>query len=283
MGGDARTVVVKVGGEIVEDAALRAAFSRNVRALCDEGARVVVVHGGGPQVTRLQTALGRTATKVAGQRVTGPEDITMVVQAICGEVNVTLCAALLQAGVRAFGCHGASAALVQACKRPPVAVPGEAGLVDYGEVGDVVGVDGALLGELCALGLVPVVATLGVEAAAGRVLNVNGDTAAAEVARALRCDALLLVSAVGGVRTDVSDPQSRLPRLTPPDVAALKRAGVVEGGMIPKVDEAVGLLERGVARVAIVDVAPGAFAAVLSDSGAAGTVFIPSGPAPSGV
>jgi acetylglutamate kinase len=267
--------LVKVGGEVVDDPLHLAGLARNTRALVEEGWHVVVVHGGGPQVTRLQERLGQKAVKVAGQRVTSADDLASVVAALAGTVNVALCAALQRAGVRAFGCHGASGALVQATHRPPVSVEGH-GVVDYGEVGDVVGVDAALLRSLCALGVVPVVATLGLDPATGRILNVNGDAAAAAAAAALQAQLLLLVTAVGAVRRDVNDPGSRLPRLDRAAARALLGDGTIGGGMIPKVEEALALLDRGVGQVAILDARDdGAFFSVARGDGTRGTVLVP--------
>jgi acetylglutamate kinase len=267
--------LVKVGGEVVDDEAHRRGLGRNIGALVGAGWDVVVVHGGGPQVTQLQERLGQKAVKIAGQRVTSGDDIFAVVAALAGTVNVTLCAALQQAGVRAFGCHGASAALVHARHRPPVVVPGH-GVVDYGEVGDVVAVDAVLLRGLCRLGVVPVVATLGLEPQQGRVLNINGDAAAAAAAAATKADLLLLVTAVGAVRRSVDDPSSRLARLDRASARALIADGTIGGGMIPKVNEALALVDGGVGQVAILDARDdNAFASVARGDGACGTVFVP--------
>jgi acetylglutamate kinase len=270
-----RLALVKVGGEVVDDDAHLRGLAHNVGALVQAGFDVVIVHGGGPQVTRLQERLGQRAVKVAGQRVTGADDIFAVVAALAGTVNVTLCAALQRAGVRAFGCHGASAALVNARHRPPVDVAGH-GVVDYGEVGDVVAVDAALLRGLCRLGVVPVVATLGLEPATGRVLNVNGDSAAAAAAAATKADLLLLVTAVGAVLRDVDDAGSRIAQLDRAGARAFLADGTIGGGMIPKVNEALALLDGGVGRVAIIDARDdGAFVSVARGDGARGTVLVP--------
>ena len=270
-----KLALVKVGGEVVDDAEHLRGLARNVRSLVATGFDVVIVHGGGPQVTQLQERLGQKALKVAGQRVTGADDIFAVVAALAGTVNVALCAALQQAGVRAFGCHGASAAIVNATHRPPVDVPGH-GVVDYGEVGDVVAVDADLLRGLCRLGVVPVVATLGLEPRTGRVLNVNGDSAAAAAAAATKADLLLLVTAVGAVRRDVDDAGSRIARLDRAAARALIADGTIGGGMIPKVNEALALLDGGVGQVAILDAREdGAFFSVAQGDGARGTVLVP--------
>ena len=270
-----KLALVKVGGEVVDDVVHLRGLAQNVRALVEQGFDVVIVHGGGPQVTQLQERLGQKAVKVAGQRVTGADDIFAVVAALAGTVNVALCAALLQGGVRAFGCHGASAALVNAKHRPPVDVPGH-GVVDYGEVGDVDVVDAGLLRGLCRLGVVPVVATLGLDPSTGRVLNVNGDSAAAAAAAATKADLLLLVTAVGAVRRDVHDAASRIARLDRAGARALIADGTIGGGMIPKVNEALALLDGGVGQVAILDAREdGAFFSVARGDGACGTVLVP--------
>ncbi len=268
-----RLVVVKVGGDVLQDDAQRIGLGKNVRDLVDSGARVVMIHGGGPQVTALQEKLGLKAVKIAGRRVTSREDLTVVAQAICGEVNVGLCAALIGAGVKAFGCHGASGSIIRAHKRAPMTVSGHEGLVDYGEVGDVVGVDAALLSSLASLGVVPVVGTLGVDDG-GRIFNINADTTAVRVAKEMKADVLLLVTAVGGVFRDIKDKASRFGTLNPEQARGLIKDGVINGGMIPKVEEALSILDEGVGAVAILGAQDaGAFASALTGDGAVGTRF----------
>jgi acetylglutamate kinase len=271
---EAPIALVKVGGEVVADDAHLRGLADNLQALIRAGFRVVVVHGGGPQVSALQERLGQKVTKVAGQRVTSADDIFAVAASLAGTVNVTLCAALLRAGVRAFGCHGASGAMIACHKRPPLSVAGH-GVVDYGEVGDVDAVDTGALQALLGAGYVPVIATLGLDAAAGRVLNVNGDTAAAAVAAAVGADVVVLVTAVGGVFRDRHDPTTRLPRLTVADARALMADGTIADGMIPKVEEALSLLARGVGAVVIASAASsGAFSAIASGDLAVGTHLV---------
>ena len=271
---EAPIALVKVGGEVVADDAHLHGLADNLQALTRAGFRVVVVHGGGPQVSALQEKLGQKVTKVAGQRVTSADDVFAVAASLAGTVNVTLCAALLRAGVRAFGCHGASGAMIACHKRPPLSVAGH-GVVDYGEVGDVDAVDTGALQALLGAGYVPVIATLGLDAAAGRVLNVNGDTAAAAVAAAIGADVVVLVTAVGGVFRDRHDPTTRLARLTVADARALMADGTIADGMIPKVEEALSLLARGVGAVVIASAASsGAFSAIASGDLAVGTRLV---------
>lgn len=266
-------VVVKVGGDVLEDEAETKGLAQNVRALSDAGYDVALLHGGGPQVTRLQKRLGLVPKKVGGRRVTTPEDLVVVEQAICGEVNVGLCLALLEAGVEAFGCHGASGRLIQAKKRPPRVVSGAGPEpVDFGEVGDVTLVRKKLVEGLFSLGVVPVIATLGVSAEGGRAFNINADTSATRLAAALQAKALLFVTKVGGVFRSLDDPQSRFDHLVAEEAKRLIAEGVIAGGMIPKVEEALAILEEGVSAIAIVGAREeGAFLRVASGAGGAGT------------
>ena len=227
-----KLVVVKVGGDVLLDEAQRTGLGKNVRDLVDAGARVVMLHGGGPQVTALQEKLGLKATKIAGRRVTSRDDIVVVAQAICGEVNVGLVSTLIAAGVDAFGTHGASARLIVAHKRPPMKVAGVDEPVDYGEVGDVDRVRTDLIEALLRANVVPVIGTLGV-GDDGRVFNINADTTAVNVAKSLRADVLLLVTAVGGVFKELKDPSTRIASLTPSTGRALIADGTISGGMIP--------------------------------------------------
>jgi acetylglutamate kinase len=268
-----RCVVIKVGGDVLLDDDERRGLADNVRDLVERDYAVVLLHGGGPQVSRLQERLGITPNKVGGRRITSPEDLVVVEQAICGEVNVQLCAALLEGGVAAFGCHGASGRLIRARKRPPRVVSGAGEEpVDFGEVGDVDSIGTGVLHTLLAAGLVPVIATLGVTSAGGRVFNINADTTSVRLAQSLDAAALLLVTKVGGIFRDLDDPDSRIADVTADEARALISDGVISGGMIPKVEEALAVLGDGVDSIAVVGAAQaGAFARVIAGEGDHGT------------
>ncbi|MFZ9885951.1 MAG: acetylglutamate kinase [Myxococcota bacterium] len=269
-------VVVKVGGEILLDATEREGLGANIRTLVQAGRKVVVLHGGGPQVTSLQERVGLKEHKVGGRRVTTPADLVVVQQAICGEVNVGLTVALLSAGVRAFGCHGASGGMVRAHKRPPKPVPGAGPEpVDYGEVGDVTSVDAGLVLGLCELGLIPVIATLGVSDDGARAFNINADTTSVHLAAALGADALLMVTKVGGVYRDLRDPSSLVPEMTAAHAQTLIAQGVIAGGMIHKVEEAITALDKGLSSIVNVNAnAPEGFLLALQGQGG-GTRILP--------
>jgi len=267
--------VIKVGGDVLLDAEELNGLTGNVAELIGMGWRVLLLHGGGPQVNRLQEKHGLTPNKVGGRRITSPEDLLVVKQAIAGEVNVNLVSALIKAGVNAFGCHGASGKLIEAEKRPPVVVSGAGSEpVDFGEVGDVVSINRELLQGLLDLQLVPVIATLGVNGE-GRIFNINADTTVVRIAAALQADLLLMTTAVGAVYRDLKDANSRISEVNCAQARTLIEEGVIVGGMIPKVEEAMSVLEQGVAAIAIVSGRqPGAFKAAAEGNGKFGTRIV---------
>jgi acetylglutamate kinase len=268
-------VVIKLGGEVVSSAAMKA-VAADVAAMQACGERVLVVHGGGPQATELQKKLGQTPKIVAGRRITDAETLEVMKMVVAGKVNVEACAALLAAGARPVGLHGASSLTVQAVKRPPRVVTGAGpDPIDFGQVGDVIGVNEPLLAQLSLAGYVPVIASLGADRQ-GNVYNINADVVANRVAVALDAKALVLVSDVRGVMRDLADPASRIPRLS---VAEGKKAiaeGVVTRGMIPKLEESFAAIAEGVKAVHVVGrLEPGQLALEVARPGSVGTVLVP--------
>ncbi len=272
---DSPIVVIKVGGDVVLDEQQRQGLASNLGDLLADGWQVVVLHGGGPQTTALQAALGREAKMVAGRRITSPEDLIVVTQAIAGDANVALTSSLQGAGIPAFGCHGVSGSLIRATRRPPTVVEGGGpDAIDFGQVGDVSSVNDSLLLGLLDLGQVPVIATLGL-GAGGEVFNINADTTVIQIAQALQAQLLILATAVGAVYQDIAEPDSRLVQITSAEAKELIDAGVIQGGMIPKITEAFRALESGVGEVAIVDAGTtGSFRRVSNGERSVGTVLI---------
>jgi acetylglutamate kinase len=190
---------------------------------------------------------------------------------VAGRLNVELCAALAAHDVRAVGLHAGSGA-VRARRRPPRVVSGAGpDPIDMGLVGDVTGFDQGLLAALWQAGRVPVLSCLGL-GDGGQVLNLNADLVASQLAAATGADALVAVTAVGGVRRDKDDPATRLARLTVAEARAAIAAGQVQGGMLPKLEEAFVPLAAGVRAVHIV--APSEIAAALTAPGTVGTMLI---------
>ena len=269
------TLVVKLGGDVLAGGALTT-MAGELASLAGRGQRVVVVHGGGPQTSELQQKLGQVPKKVAGRRVTDEAALDALKMAVCGKLNVDLCAALCAAGARPVGLHGASSLVVEARRRPPRVLFGAGSEpVDLGLVGDVVGVDRDLLALLVGAGHMPVLACIGC-ARDGTVYNINADVVASGIASALAADALLLVTGAPGVLRDVGDPTSRLPRMS----RAERDAGIADGsiteGMIPKLEEAFAAIDAGVARVHVVGrLQPGDLAREMAEPGSVGTVLLP--------
>jgi acetylglutamate kinase len=269
-----RPVVVKVGGEVV-GGAVGAAVAADVAALVSHGSAVVVVHGGGPQATRLQKALGIEPNIVGGRRITDAPTLDVMKMAVAGKVNVELCSQLMAAGARPVGLHGASSGAVRGVKRPPRVVSGGGpDPVDFGLVGDITGFNRELLDLLSFAGYVPVVACLAADPD-GQVLNVNADIVANQLASALEAQALVLVTSAPGVLRDVKDPSSRLQRLTVAEARAAIADGTVTGGMIPKLEESIAVLASGrVGAIHIVgEVAPGDLRRELAEPGVLGTAL----------
>ena len=267
-------VVIKLGGEVVQGPHM-AAIAADVAEIRASGTPVVIVHGGGPQATDLQKRLGLTPTIVGGRRVTDEETLEVMKMTVAGKVNVDLCAALLAGGAKPVGLHGASACAVLATRRPPTVVSGGGpDPVDFGFVGDVVGVNSELIGLLLSDGYIPVLACLGADRDGG-IFNINADAVANQVAIRLDARALVLVTDVPGVMRDLADPSSRIGRLTLADGKKAIADGVVTKGMIPKLEESFAAIALGVKAVHIVGrLAKGDLARAVRTPGEVGTVLV---------
>lgn len=251
-----RTFVIKLGGELCRPGASLDAIADQLSVLHQLGMRLVVVHGGGPQADALAERLDVPQRRVAGRRVTDAGTLEIVKMAFAGTANTDLVAALTAAHVPAVGLTGIDGATVQVEKRPPRQVretpDAEPQTVDYGFVGDVVGVRTELLAGLLEGGWVPVVAPLAADAA-GQVYNVNADTLAAELAVALESLKYILLTDVDGVLTDAGDPGTLQSYLDLSRLHALIERGCVSGGMLPKLAACERALRGGVKQVHIVN------------------------------
>jgi len=268
-----KTVVVKLGGEVVASPEMDA-IAGDVRALVAEWHRVAIVHGGGPQATALQKRLGIETRVFAGKRYTDPETLEVMKYVVAGQVNADLCARLLRNGVMGVGLHGASGNVLRATRRPPRVLTGAGpDPVDLGLVGDVIGFNLPLLGDLWERRYVPVLACLGCSED-GQLLNINGDTVASQLAGALRADALVLVTSTPGVLRDLKDPASRVPRMTRAEFEGGVKDGSISGGMIPKLEESFAVLAGGARSVVVVGkLAGGDLLRAVLEPGSVGTVL----------
>jgi len=250
-----RTFVVKVGGEVLAREGAAERLAEQLALLDSLSIRLVVVHGGGPQVSAWSRRLGIEPRVVAGRRVTPPEVLEVSKMVAAGSVRVDLVALLVRHGVRAVGLTGIDGGLLVLRRRPPVRVRPDGGgemEVDFGEVGDVDGCDPALLSTLLDAGCVPVVSPLGADAT-GRPLNVNADTVAETLAVALGAEKLLFLSTVPGLLRDPDDPSTLVPFATPAELAEMLEDGTVTGGMRPKVEACLRAVAGGVRRTHLLD------------------------------
>ena len=268
-------IVIKLGGEVVKAKPLLAILCADVAALAKQGLAVVVVHGGGPQATELQTRLGQSPKIIAGRRVTDEATLDVMKMAVAGAVNVDLCAALTKAGARPVGLHGASSAAIKAHRRPPRVMAGAGpDPIDFGHVGDVDDIDQGLISLLLSAAYLPVLACLGADLD-GHVYNINADVVANKVAALLNARALVLVTDVPAVLRDVADPGSRIARMTAAEGRRAIEQGVVTKGMIPKLEESFAAIAEGVKAVYIVGrLAAGDLARAVNDPGSVGTVLV---------
>ena len=237
--------VIKVGGDILLNEEDCIGLSQNIADLISENWQVLLLHGGGPQADKLQKLHGLTPNKVGGRRITSKDDLLVIKQAICGEVNISLVQRLQDAGLNAFGCAGNAGKLITATHRPPRVVSGAGDkAINFGEVGDVKEVNTQLINHLLAADLIPVIATLGVDANSGRIFNINADTAVVTLAEAMQADLLLLTTSIGGVFEDIDDPESRIESIDESKAKELIESGVIQDGMIPKIEEALSVSSK---------------------------------------
>lgn len=236
------TLVIKYGGHAMVDDDAARSFARDVALLRSVGVDVVVVHGGGPQIQAMLDRLGMPTTRKKGHRVTDAATMEVVRMVLVGQVAQTIVTRINQAGGRAVSLSGADGGLLQA---RTLEIDGE----DIGRVGEVVAVDDTELRALLAAGCVPVVTPIAVDAD-GECLNVNADLGAGAIAAHLGARKMLLMTDIAGVKGADGAVITSLDRA---EVPALVEAGVVRGGMLPKLQCAVDALDGGVGKVHIID------------------------------
>ena len=254
-----KTIVVKYGGNAMISEELRRAVISDIILLHLVGIRVVVVHGGGPEITDMLKRLGKPSKFVDGLRYTDQETMDVVQQVLCGKVNKDLVATLNRMGGRALGLCGMDAGLFQARKLDE----------KYGLVGEVVQVDPAVVNDALAVGYIPVVSTVAQGVDGETAYNINADTAAAKLAVALHAEKLILLIDVRGLLRDPKNEDTLIPEVGLSQVPGLVKDGVIQGGMIPKVDCCVEAVRSGVKNTIILDgrIPHSILIELLSDSG----------------
>lgn len=238
-----KTVVVKYGGNAMISEELRQAVISDIILLHLVGIHVVVVHGGGPEITAMLKKTGKQSHFVDGLRYTDQETMDIVQQVLCGKVNKDLVATLNRMGGKAVGLCGMDAGLFQARQLSE----------QYGLVGEIVQAKPQVVEDALKNGYIPVVSTVAQGVDADTAYNINADTAAAKLAVALQAEKLLLLTDVRGLLRDPGDESTLLPVVELAQVPALIKDGVIQGGMIPKVDCCVEAVRSGVKNTVILD------------------------------
>ncbi|MBK8811726.1 MAG: acetylglutamate kinase [Acidobacteria bacterium] len=243
------TFVVKFSGKVTENRENLESLAEELALLHQVGIRVCVIHGGGKQLTELAAKLGVAQTVIQGRRVTDDDTLELAKMIFAGKINTDILSALRFRGTNAVGLSGVDGNIVHAEKRPPKEIldkqTGLTTTVDFGNVGDVLEINTHLLKLLLDHDYLPVVSSLGADSE-GRVFNINADTIAAEIAVQLGAEKLVLLSDVDGIFLDPKDPSTKISRVTVSEARSMIDSGTATGGMIPKLQSLIKLVESGV-------------------------------------
>ena len=237
-----KIVVVKYGGNAMTSETLKQQVMEDIVLLQLIGVKIVLVHGGGPEISELMDKLGKKPVFVDGLRVTDKETVDIVQMVLAGKVNKTLVNMLEKYGGKAMGISGMDGRLIEA----------EIKDERLGYVGKITKIHKTPVVDLLEKGYIPVISTVGCDKE-GNAYNINGDTAAAYIAGALGAERLIMMTDIAGVLRDKDDPSTLIPEITIDEAAKLYEEGVISGGMIPKVDCCIEAIHKGVKNVIIMD------------------------------
>ena len=237
-----KIVVVKYGGNAMIDEQLKQQVMEDIVLLWLIGVRVVLVHGGGPEISEFMNKLGKQTTFVDGLRVTDQETVDIAQMVLAGKVNKTLVNLLQMKGGNAIGLSGMDGRLIQAQIKDD----------RLGFVGEITDVNIQPVLDLLEKGYIPVISTIGCDGD-GNSYNINSDTATAHIAAALGAERLIMMTDIAGILKDKDDPSTLIPVLTVEEAMQLYDVGVISGGMIPKVDCCIRAINDGVENVVIMD------------------------------
>ena len=259
-----KIVVIKYGGNAMVSRELREQVMEDMVLLWLVGIKVVLVHGGGPEISELMDRLGKKPEFIDGLRVTDEETVDIVQMVLAGKVNKTLVKLLELKGGKAMGISGMDGNLIEAKMKRP----------ELGYVGSITRVNIQPVMDLLEKGYIPVISTLGCDDE-GHTYNINGDTAAAYIAGALGAERLIMMTDIAGVLRDKADPSTLIPKLTIEETVDLFEKNVINGGMIPKVECCIDAILRGVESAIIMDgrVPHSILMEILTDEGA-GTMVV---------
>ena len=237
-----KIVVVKYGGNAMVNEQLKQQVMEDLVLLWLTGVKVVLVHGGGPEISETMSRLGKKAEFVNGLRVTDKETVDIVQMVLAGKVNKSLVNLLEMNGGKAMGISGIDGRLIEATFKNE----------QLGYVGEITKINIEPVLDLLEKGYIPVVSTVACDAD-GNIYNINGDTAAAHIAGALQAERMIMMTDIAGILMDKDDPSTLIPQITVAEAAKLYESKVISGGMIPKVDCCIEALNHGVNNVVIMD------------------------------
>ena len=259
-----KIVVVKYGGNAMQSEALKEQVMEDITLLHLIGVKVVLVHGGGPEISSLMNKIGLKPTFVDGLRVTDKETVDVVQMVLAGKINKSLVRYLESKGAKAMGISGIDGKLIVAKQKSEA----------LGYVGEIEKINIKPVFDLLEKGYIPVVSTIAT-GEDGETYNINGDTAAAYLAGALSAKRLIMMTDIAGVLRDKDDPSTLIPEIKIGEAEDLYKSGVISGGMIPKVDCCITAIKQGVKRVIIMDgrVPHSILMELLTDEGS-GTMFV---------
>lgn len=237
-----KVVVVKYGGNAMIDESLKQQVMEDIVLLWLIGVKIVLVHGGGPEINELMAKLGKKAEFVNGLRVTDKETVDIVQMVLAGKVNKTLVNMIEKNGGKAMGISGMDGMLIEAKMKDE----------RLGYVGEITGINAAPIVDLLEKNYIPVISTIGCDRD-GNAYNINGDTAAAYIAGALQAERLIMMTDIAGLLHDKDDPKTLIPEISVAEAKQLQTEGIISGGMIPKVECCIEAIEEGVKNVVIMD------------------------------
>lgn len=248
--------VIKLGGELLTDSARLDGIAGDLSLMHQLNVRIVIVHGGGPQLSETAEKMGIESEKVNGRRITDDHMLEVAKMVFSGTISTDVLSHLRRHDCPGVGLSGVDGDLIQARRRPKRKIvdrdTGEERLVDFKNVGDIVAVNTKVIEVLLENRFVPVVASLGADED-GQVLNINADTIASQLAASLKAEKFFVLTNVSGVLKDIDDPKSRYSHLTVESGRELVEERTVSGGMIPKLNAAIDAVEGGVSRAHIIN------------------------------
>lgn len=235
-------VVAKYGGNAMTDPALKKSVMQDILLLSLVGVKVILVHGGGPEISAMLKRLSIESHFENGLRVTDDDTMEVVQMVLAGKVNKSLAADLTALGGKAVGLCGIDGGLIQVHKKDK----------KLGQVGEIDSINKKILDDLLDGGFIPVISSIGIDRE-GNAYNINADTAAAKIAAAIHAESMVVMSNINGVLKDKDDPDSLIKKITLSDAESLKKDGTIAGGMIPKVDCCTNAVKEGVKKVFIIN------------------------------